>query len=112
MSLKQDYYDGSTGFNQQMASCFAAGSAFVSTNEATLTTELQAAAAAGKKTFTVSIVTSDSPAYLRLNGLYAKTYLAGVVHALALEEIYSYECTPTLNLADTVSVRVEFNFTF
>jgi hypothetical protein len=112
MSLKQDYFDGVTGFTEKMAASFAAGSAFVSANSTALTAALQEAAAAGKKTFTVSIVTSDNPAYLRLNGLYAKTYLAGVVQALGAEDIYSYECSPTLNLADAVSVKVDFNFTF
>lgn len=112
MSLKTDYFDGLTGFNQQMAACFDAGVAFVGLQAAALTTELQAAAAAGKKTFTVTIATADSPEYLRLNGLFAQTYLAGITSGLASEDIYSYECAPTLNLTDSVTVKIDFKFTF
>lgn len=112
MSLKQDYFDGVTGFNQQMAACFDAGKAFVGLQAAVLTAALQAAAAAGKKDFVVTIATSDSPDYLRLNGLFAQTYLAGITTGLGEEDIYSYECSPTLNLADSVTVKIDFNFTF
>ena len=112
MSLKQSFFDGLTGFNEQMASCFSAGSAFVSSNSTTLTTELKSAAAAGKKSFVITLVTADNPAYLRLNGLYANTYLSGITQALGQEDIYSYECIPYLNLADALTVKIDFNFNF
>lgn len=111
-TFKEDYFDGATGFHQQMADCFAAGEAFIVANAALITAGLQSAAASGKKTFTINLVTVDNPSYLRLNGTYAQTYLNGISQALADGEIYSYECTPVLNLSDSVSVSINLNFTF
>ncbi len=112
MSLKTDYFDGANGFTTQMAGVFADGETFVTTNSATLTTELQAAAAKGLKAFTVNIVTAQNPASLRLEGIYLSTYLAGIEAQLAQEDIYNYEVTLSLNTADTTTTSIDFKFSF
>ena len=77
-----------------------------------LVSEMQAAAAAGKTAFTVSIETSDNPQYLRLNGNYLKAYLAGILQALGDEGIFStYEVTLSLDTSDSLSTKVKFSFT-
>jgi len=48
------------------------------TSYTTLLQGLQAAAAAGKSVFSVSVTTMDNPTYLRLNGNYLKAYFAGI----------------------------------
>lgn len=112
MSLKTDYFDGPNGFNTKMNDVFVAGQGFVTTNSATLTTELQAAAAKGLKTFTVNIVTSFEPANLRLEGTHMNTYFAGIEHQLGTEEIYGYEVSLSLNTSDSTTTSVDFTFTF
>lgn len=117
MSLKTDFYDGSTGLNQKMDAAFAAGAAYVVTNNATLSAGLIAAAAAGTTKFTVNIlgVGGLNAGYLRANNgnnLLLKSFFAGIVDGLAAQAIYNYECTPTLNVSDTVNTSVDFNFNF
>jgi hypothetical protein len=112
MSLKTDFYDGSTGFIEQMNDVFDQGSAFIVAQSAALTTELQAAAAKGLKTFKVTIVTSFEPTNLRLKGFHMKSYLAGIQSQLAVQDIYSYECALSLNTDDTMETKIDFNFTF
>lgn len=112
MSLKSDYFDGLTGFNAKMADVFAAGEAYVVTNSALLTSQLQAAAASGKKSFIVTIPVVFEPNNLRLQGIHMKTFLAGIVEQLGVEDIYSYEVTPTLNTSDCLSTSIDFKFTF
>lgn len=112
MSLKTDFYDGSTGFNEQMNDVFDQGVAFVAASMTTLQSELQSAASKGLKTFKVTIATSFEPQNLRLKGFHLKSYLAGITAALAEEDVYSYERTPTLNTEDTMETKIDFNFTF
>ena len=115
MTLKTDYYDGLTGLNQQMNDAFDAGVAYVVTNTATLTTALTTAASEGKTTFTVTIATTYKPTPMRANNtnnLLAKSYLAGITQGLANSDIYSYECEPTLNVADNSILRIDFSFNF
>lgn len=112
MSLKTDYYDGVNGFNTKMNDVFVAGQGFVTTNLASLTTELQAAAAKGLKLFTVNLVTTFEPANLRLNGTHQSTYFAGILNELGTQEIYDYEIALVLNISDQTTTSVDFNFTF
>ena len=112
MSLKTDFYDGSTGFNTQMNDVFDQGEAFVAASMSTLTTELQANAAKGLKAFKITITTTFEPANLRLKGFHLKSYLAGITSGLAAQDVYSYECIPTLNTEDTMETKIDFNFTF
>lgn len=115
MSLKTDYFDGATGLQTQMDNAFAAGAAFVVTNMATLSAALIANAGQGLTKFTVSVVTNDSPVKLRGNvgnNLFLKSYLAGVVDGLAAQQIYDYECSLELNVSDTVTTYIDFNFHF
>lgn len=115
MSLKTDYFDGATGLNQKMDAAYAAGQTFVTTNLTTLSNALKNSAAQGISVFTVTIVTSDNPAYLRGNNgnnLYLKSYLAGIQSGLASQSVYNYECITALNVTDTVNTQIDFNFTF
>lgn len=112
MSLKTDFFDGVSGFNQQMGGVFDEGESFVTTNLATLTTELQSAASKGLQSFKVSIVTSFEPQNLRLKGNHLKCYLAGIQAGLAAQDVYSHECTLSLNTDDTMETKIDFNFSF
>lgn len=116
MSLKTDFFDGATGLQSKCNDAFDAGVTFVTvTNLATISAALIAAAAAGNTKFTTTIVTSYNPATLRGNkgnNLILKAYLAGVQQGLADQDVYSYECTPTLNTSDTVDTKIDLNFNF
>ena len=112
MSLKTDFFDGSTGFIEQMNDVFDQGDAFVTASMSQLTSELQTAAAKGLRTFKVSLVTSFEPQNLRLKGFHMKSYLAGIQAGLAVEDIYPYECALSLNTDDTMETKIDFNFTF
>lgn len=115
MSLKTDFLDGSTGLTQKMQAAFDAGDAFVTTNLVALSTALKNSAAQGLTTFTVSLTTSDNPAYLRGNSgdnLYLKSYLAGVQQGLGSQSIYNYECVLVLNTGDTINTAIDFKFQF
>ena len=112
MTLKQSYYDGLTGLQQQLNDAFDAGVTFVADNNAVITSALTSAAALGNTTFTLSILTSYKTAALRLNGLLLKSYLAGITDGLAAEDVYSFECTPTLNTTSATDTAINLNFNF
>jgi len=79
----------------------------------TLTNGLASAAASGTTKFTITLITVDNPAYLRMNGAYLDAYLAGIYQALADEGIFStYEVTLELNTSDSINTGIDFNFTF
>lgn len=79
----------------------------------TLLQGLQAAAAAGKSVFSVSVATVDNPTYLRLNGNYLNAYFAGIYYALDQEGIFNtYEVSLALDTSDTAITKVTFNFSF
>lgn len=80
---------------------------------ATLLQGLQAAAAAGKSVFSVSVTTTDNPTYLRLKGNYLNAYFAGIYYALDKEGIFNtYEVSLALDTSDTSITKVTFNFSF
>jgi len=112
MSLKTDYLDGANGFTQKMNDVFVAGQGLVTTNLATLTSELQAAAAKGLKEFTVTVLTTFEPGNLRLNGIHQQSYFAGIMNQLGAEEIYDYEVSLKLNTSDITTTSVDFKFSF
>lgn len=112
MSLKTDYYDGANGFNQKMNDVFVAGQTYVTASSAALTVELQAAAAQGKKEFTVSLITTFEPVNLRLEGTHMQTHFAGILNQLGTEEIFNYEVALVLNTSDQTDTYIDFNFTF
>lgn len=117
MSLKTDYLDGLTGMTQQMISAFTAGETYVTAAAAQLSTALISNAAQGLTSFTVTVLGTGSlnAAYLRANNgnnLLLKSFFAGIVSGLAAENIYSYECSLVLNVADSVNTNVDFKFTF
>lgn len=112
MSLKTDFLQGANGFTAQMADVFAQGQAFVTTNLATLTTELQTNAAKGLKTFKVTLTNPFEPSNLRLKGLHMNTYFAGISAGLMAQEIYNYEAVITLNTSDNVDTKIDLTFSF
>lgn len=116
MSLKTDYFDGATGLQAKCNDAFDAGVTFVTVdNLSAISAALIAAAAAGNTAFTSTFQTTYNPATLRGNkgnNLILKAYLAGIQSGLADQEIYSYECTPALNVADSVDTKIDLKFTF
>lgn len=116
MSLKTDYFDGATGLQAKTNDAFAAGVTWVTVdNLSAISQALINAAAAGNTKFTTTILTSYNPAILRGNkgnNLILKAYLAGIQQGLADQEIYTYECTPTLNVSDSVDTKIDLNFNF
>jgi hypothetical protein len=117
MSLKTDYFDGATGLQTKMSDAFDVGTAYVTTNLAALSTALVNNAAQGLTTFTVNTAGTSTlnAAYLRANNgdnLLLKAFLAGIKNGLATQDIFEYECNPTLNVASATSTSVNFNFTF
>ena len=120
MSLKDSYFEGSTGVLQKQKDAHDAGVTLVGTQTGegqwdTISAGLQANAALGLNKFTVTVPVTYAPAALRGNkgdNLILKAFLSGVVEALSKQLIYDFECTPTLNTADTVTTSVDLNFTF
>ncbi len=116
MSLKTDFFDGATGLHEQCNDAFDAGVTFVTvTNLAAIAAALVSNAAAGNTKFTVTLSTTYQPAILRGNkgnNLILKAYLAGIAKGLADQQVYAYECTPALNISDTVDTKIDLNFNF
>jgi len=115
MSLKTDFFDGATGLHEKMNDAFDAGVAFVVTNTSALSLELKSAAEQGKTKFDVSYSTNFNAAWLRANNgenLLRKAYFAGIQKGLSDSEIYSYECTLALDVSDSISTKIKFQFNF
>ena len=112
MSLKTDFYDGATGLHTKMNGIFDDGAAFVTANLVALQTAMTDNAAQGVTTFTATILTSQEPVNLRLEGLYLSHYFVGIISQLAAEDVYSHEVALALNVSDSQSTSVDFNFTF
>jgi len=112
MSLKTDFFDGATGIHTKMNDVFDAGESFVTSSLAALTTAMTTQAAKGVTTFTTTLVTSQEPANLRLEGIYLSHYLAGIISQLAVEDVYSHEVSLALNTSDLTTTSIDFNFTF
>jgi len=117
MSLREEYSGVCTGgFHDDMATVFQAGVDFVGTEGspgaayADLSTALSNAAAAGTKTFTVTVDTSFETDNLRLNGIHQQTYFAGIIDALAHEGIYSTYVSLSLNTSQQLVTSINFNF--
>lgn len=110
-TLKYEYLEGPTGLTDKMAAVFAAGEKFVLVdNRAAILADLQAAASAGKTSFTSTHLTYFETVNLRLMGRHMETYFAGIVKAFADENIYSYEVTPSLDTSDTSETSVILTF--
>ena len=116
MSLKSDYYDGATGLHVKCNDAFTAGVVFVTVdNLAEISAAMIDAAAAGNTKFVVSLLTTYNASILRGNkgnNLILKSYLAGIQKGMADQEVYNYECVPTLNIADTIDTKIDLNFNF
>lgn len=116
MSLKTDFFDGLTGLHQKEIDAFDAGVTFITVdNTAAISAALISNAAAGKTKFVVTLGTTYNPTALRGNkgdNLILKSYLAGIVKGLSDQDIFDFECTPTLNVNDTVDTKIDLNFNF
>lgn len=115
MSLKTDFFDGLTGLHAKCNDAFNAGVSLISTNLTFISNALKDKASYGETKFVISIVTSYNPGILRSNkgeNLITKAYLAGVQKGLSDEDIYNYECRPTLNMSDNINTKIDLNFTF
>lgn len=95
-----------------MNDVFDNGVLFVSDNLSAISTALKTNAASGKTTFTVTIASAFEPTNLKLKGRHAASYFAGIQKGLADEDIYDYECSPTLNESDQVTLQIDLNFTW
>lgn len=117
MSLKTDYFDGATGLQTKMNDGFDGGVVYVSNNATTLSNGLKDNAAKGNTNFIIQVSGTGTvnSSYLRANNgnnLLLKAFLAGIQHGLSLQDIYDYECTPALNVSDSINTNVDFKFTF
>lgn len=111
MTLKTSFYEGASGFDTKMATVATAGAAYVVSNNTALTTALQTAAAAGNKSFTVTLAVVFEPANLRLNGIHQKCFFAGILKQMSTEDIYPHEVSLALNTSDTINTSIDFRFT-
>jgi hypothetical protein len=76
-----------------------------------LLADIQAAAAAGKTSFSSLVATVDNPTYLKLNGNYLNAYLAGIYFAMDKEGIYNgYELVLSLDTSDASTTKIKFTF--
>lgn len=112
MTLKTDY-----SIDSDMNAVFDLGLAHIDSSGPTasytsISAALAAAAARGETTFTVNITHNAINASLELQGRYFDSYSAGLLSALAVEDIYNYEVTVELNtdIAGTASIDLNFNF--
>lgn len=120
MSLKDAYYENSTGFLAKTAAARDAGVALVGTQAGegqynTIVAGLEDAAAKGLVKFQVRVPVTFNPTALRGNNgdnLIFKSFASGVVQALSSQNIYSNEVSVVLNLSDTVNTYLDLNFTF
>lgn len=113
MSLKTDYFDGSTGLITKVNDSFDLGVAWVTTNLSSISSSLKTYAAKGVGTFTVSISTSDNLSNMMSNNadnMIAKGYLAGVQYGLAAQDLYYFDVVPSLE-GSVSSANVQLNFT-
>ena len=110
MSLRTDY----TGaLDTKLAEARVAGRDLVLvTNLASITTDMAAAAAQGKKEFTISLPVAYQPQDLRLAGPLWEAYKSGVEEAVSSEDVMGNEVTVSLNTDDTVDTAVDLAFSF
>ena len=114
-TLRDSFYEGTTGLLQQCDAAFAAGQAVVTTNNAAIAAGLQSNAALGLTEFIINVPVTYQTAALRGNkgnNLILKSFLDGIVDGFAQQNIYSYQVNPTLNVSDTITTSVDLNFTF
>ena len=115
MSLKTDFFDGLTGLHSKLNDAYDAGAAFIGTNNSALSSAMTTNAANGSTKFTVTLPTTFNPSALRANkgnNLLWKAYSAGILGGLADQQVYSYEVSIALNIADAVDTKVDLNFNF
>ena len=110
MSLRTDY----TGaLDTKLAEARSNGFTFIkTTNLADITSGMAAAAAQGKKKFTLNFSVSYQPSDLRLLGPLWLAYKSGIMEALASEDIMENEVTVELNTSDQLATSIDLNFDF
>jgi len=110
MSLRTDY----TGaIDAKLAQARIAGRDFVLvSNLANITSDMAAAAAQGKRAFTLTYTVSFQPSDLRLQGPLWKAYRSGILEGLASEDVMNNEVSVELNTSDTLATSVNLIFDF
>ena len=110
MSLRTDY----TGtLDAKLAAARAAGLSFITVdNLADLTTQMEAQANKGVKTFTINYTLSYQPDDLRLNGPLWEAFKSGVEQGIFSEDVMGNEVAVALNTSDNVITSMDLNFTF
>jgi hypothetical protein len=110
MSLRTTF----TGaLDAKLAQARQAGYDFVTVdNLASITTDITTAAGQGKKKFTLSYTVTYQPQDLRLLGPLWSAYQTGVVEGLASEDIMMNEVVVKLNTNDSLTTKIDMEFTF
>lgn len=111
MSLKTDY-----NLQSQMDDVYDLGVSLIQPTPTAAYTiisgELAAAAAAGETDFTVNVNHNAINDNLELSGTYWRSYSAGILTALASENIYNYEVAVVLNTTVTGTATIDLIFSF
>ena len=102
---------GTSSVNQAQAGIAATG------NFATLQTALVNAAAAGQLEFRLIVTGTGSANSVYLRGrngdnLYLRSFFAGVLQAMAQQQIYDYQCGLELDISTIQGTNVIFHFNF
>lgn len=110
MSLRTDF----TGaLDTKLAEARANGRNWVLVdNFADITTQMAAAAAKGQKQFTLTFGVTYQTDDLRLEGCLWDAYKSGIMEGLFSEDVMDNEVNVVLNTLDTVSLRINLEFTF
>lgn len=109
MTLRSDY---GGALDTALLTARDAGTALIVTSNASISTQMQAAAAQGKKEFTITLSVSFQPEDLRLEGSLWEAFKTGVEFQLAQEELYSNEVSVELNTSDTMNLQLDLSFNF
>lgn len=110
MSLRTSY---SGALDAKLAEARDSGyDAVLVTNLADIAADMAAAAASGKKKFTVNFSVTYQPADLRLKGPLWEAYKTGVEQALASEDLMGNEATVELNTTDQLNTSIDIKFSF
>lgn len=110
MSLRTNY----TGvLDSKLSEARAAGNTFiVTTNLASITSDMAIEAGKGKKSFTLSYSVSYQTDDLRLKGPLWEAFKSGISQGLSSEDIMGNETVIALDDSDTSITRIKLTFSF
>ena len=110
MSLRTDY----TGAldTALSASRLAGFESITITSLASITTQMATAAAAGLKTFTITLAVAHQPTDMRSEGPLWDAYRSGILQGLYSEDLMGSDIEVVIDLSDTLVTSVSLNFDF